>query len=335
MRPFCAYALIRLIGTAAAVIAPIHVSAQVPARQETAVALPAVFQEHRVYVRPVTHAGDTLIFYTDTGGGSNMLYESVAERLNLPHERVPQGGDTATLAEWPTWNAGAAIPPPIDESGPFEGRLLVVPFEGEMAALHDAGDAGFLGRRWFANRVWTFDYPGGRLLRRPAGDLPPHSPEQRVALGFQTDSAGRRTTHFPRISVAVAGDSLDMLFDTGATMVLTDSTLAVLGDGRPARRASSFISAVVFDRWRAEHPKWRVIERATSFGTDLIEVPEVKIAGQCVGPIWFERRRAGVFEDWMSKWMDRPIVGALGGNALRYFRVTIDYPRAVAVFERP
>jgi hypothetical protein len=32
--------------------------------------------------------------------------------------------------------------------------------------------------------------------------------------------------------------------------------------------------------------------------------------------------------------MDRPIDGALGGSALRYLRVTVGYPRAVATFER-
>jgi hypothetical protein len=139
--------------------------------------------------------------------------------------------------------------------------------------------------------------------------------------------------HFPRIRVAVAGDSLDLLFDTGATGLLTDSAAAAIGDGRPARRASSFIASAVFDRWRAAHPEWRVIERGTSFGADLIEVPRVAIAGHEVGPVWFERRPAGVFEVGMSRWFDQPIVGALGGNALRFFRVTVDYPRAIAAFE--
>jgi hypothetical protein len=117
--------------------------------------------------------------------------------------------------------------------------------------------------------------------------------------------------------------------------MLTDSAHALLADGRPARRAASFISAAVFDRWRAAHPEWRVIERATSFGAPMIEVPEVEVAGYRIGPVWFEGRRAGVFEEWMSQWMDAPIVGALGGNALRFFRVTADYPNAVAVFEKP
>jgi hypothetical protein len=32
---------------------------------------------------------------------------------------------------------------------------------------------------------------------------------------------------------------------------------------------------------------------------------------------------------------DKQVEGALGGSALRYFRVTVDYPNAAAAFERP
>lgn len=296
--------------------------------------LPAVFRENRIYVRPVTPKGDTLVFYTDTGGGVNMLFEPVAERLGLPRKRVPGPRDSVTIVDWPLMAEDAAIPLPAVE-GPFGPGLWLRPFDGEMASLLEDSDAGFLGRHWFADRVWTFDYPAGRLVLRPAGNLPPHRADQRVELGFATDSTGARTTHFPRIRALVDGDTLDFLFDTGATMVLTDSALARIGDGRPARRAASFISATVFDRWRQAHPEWRVLERATGFGADIIEVPAVDLAGRRVGPVWFEKRKAGVFEEWMSRMMDRPIVGALGGNALGFFRVTVDYANAVAIFERP
>lgn len=298
------------------------------------VEIPAMFRADRIYVRPVTVAGDTLVFYTDTGGGANMLYAPTVERLDLPRERMPASGDSVTTVPWPDWQPDASIPRPARSTGPMGERLLVVPFEGHAAMVQDSTDAGFLGRLWFADRTWTFDYPAEELLLRPPGDLPAHEEAQRIDVGFQTDSAGRRTTHFPRVQVVVDGDTLDVLFDTGATMALTPEALDGIGDGGPARRAASFISAAVFDAWRTEHPDWRVIERATEMDADLIEVPEVEIAGLRSGPVWFERRGVGAFEDRMSSWMDRPIVGALGGNALRRFRVTVDYAGAVAVFER-
>ncbi len=239
-------------------------SGQVPGHD--VVEIPAVFEADRIYVRPVTAAGDTLVFYTDTGGGANMLYAPTAERLDLPRERMPADGDSVTTVPWPDWHPGASIPRPAGSTGPMGERLLVVPFEGHAAMMQDSTDAGFLGRLWFADRTWTFDYPAEELLLRPPGDLPAHEGAQRIDLGFQTDSAGRRTTHFPRIQVVIDGDTLDVLFDTGATMALTAEALEAIGDGGPTRRAASFISAAVFDAWRSEHPDWRVIERAYGRG---------------------------------------------------------------------
>jgi hypothetical protein len=67
----------------------------------------------------------------------------------------------------------------------------------------------------------------------------------------------------------------------------------------------------------------------------MIEVPEVRIAGQSVGPVWFTQRPDAAFHDFMAQWMDRPVDGALGGSAFRFFRMTVDYPRARASFVRP
>jgi len=185
--------------------------------------------------------------------------------------------------------------------------------------------------------VWTFDYPARRLLLRTPGDVPAVAPEHRVSLGFQTDGSGRRTMHFPRIRVAVDGDSLDLLFDTGATVVLGDDALAAAGGG-PARRGGSFIAQSVLDAWRARHPGWRVVEGGdVGLGRPLamIEVPRVDVGGYGVGPVWFAARPDAGFHQMMSSMMDRQVEGALGGSALRFLRVTVDYPNAVAVFEKP
>jgi hypothetical protein len=34
----------------------------------------------------------------------------------------------------------------------------------------------------------------------------------------------------------------------------------------------------------------------------------------------------------MSSMTDKPVEGAIGGNALRHFRMTLDYPRGTAYF---
>ena len=192
---------------------------------------------------------------------------------------------------------------------------------------------GMLGQAWFADRVWTFDYAARRLLLHLEAPTPMPG-AHRVSLGFQTDSSGRRATSFPRISVVVGGDTLHLLFDTGATGALPPAAVAALGDTLPPVRATSFITTEVLNRWRERHPEWRVLADAdeTVRGMRMIEVPEVSIAGFRVGPVWFTERPDPNFHQYMSQWMDRRVDGALGGNALRFFRVTVDYPVAVAHF---
>lgn len=304
-----------------------------------ATALPARYVAGRFFMRPVTTDGDTLDLFTDTGGGMVFLAASVAEHMHLPRQiaMVQNGTDTTYAVQLPAFQPGATIPPPLGSPG---GRLLVV--SASAMAQHLAGHpsvadwSGMLGQAWFAGRMWTFDYPRGQLWLHAPGDTLPRNPEHTVPLGFQADTGTVHGENFPRIRAQVDDDSLDLLFDTGATVTLTDSALALLGDAGPSERATSFIVQSVFDRWHAHHPDWRVIERAEArTGMSMIEVPHVSVGGQTVGPVWFTVRPDANFRDWMSQWMDRRIDGALGGSALQYLRVTVDYPHSVAVFEQP
>ena len=296
--------------------------------------LPVRYLADRFAVAPVTERGDTLILFTDTGGGANMLWLDAARRLGLLVQRVPAGRDTVDVVSLPPLASSATIPLPPDLP-PFGERLMVVSPSG-----NPFGRDGFLGRMWFADRVWVFDYPRQSLMVLHGGAARTDTRAHSVPLGFQRDSAGRRTAHFPRIRIAVNSDSLDLLFDTGATVNLSDSARAVLaawGAAGPAERGTSFIGQNVFDRWRTRHPEWRVIERAdVTFKTPMpmIEVPHLSVAGYEVGPVWFAVRST---QSWqaMSTKMDQGIEGALGGSVLKYFRVTIDYPNAIATFERP
>ena len=53
--------------------------------------LPVRYAEHRCFVRPVLETGDTLELYTDTGGGTSMLWRRTAERIGLEVGNVPDG----------------------------------------------------------------------------------------------------------------------------------------------------------------------------------------------------------------------------------------------------
>lgn len=302
-----------------------------------ATALPARYDAGRFFVRPVTTSGDTLELYTDTGGGL-WLTADVVQRLKLQQQiaMIRNGTDTVYAVQLPAFKPDATIPPPLGSPG---RRLLVTPASAlakEVSLSPSIAHwSGMLGQQWFAGRVWTFDYPRGRLWLHAAGDTVRGDPEHTVVLGFQDDTGTVHGANFPRIRVMIDGDSLDLLFDTGATTTLTRSALAAIGDDGPAERATSFITQSIFDGWHAKHPDWRVVQRAeVHSGLSMIEVPNVSVGGYTVGPVWFTARADRNFHDYMSQFMDRRIEGALGGSALQYFRVTVDYPHSRAYFEQ-
>jgi hypothetical protein len=294
--------------------------------------LPIDYLAHRLVLRVPQPVGPPLRFYLDTGGGTNMLYSGAVARLGLTVDSVAGGSKGSGTVPAAKVSMPAAYPSFSPESA---ATLFVPPSNPEFENETDGPLDGFLSRVWFADRGWTLDYPARSLRYHPAGLGDSLPAECWVPLGFQADSTGRRTTHFPRMTAVVDGDTLQFLFDTGAMTSLSDSALARIGDGGPSRRGTSFITASVVSRWRTRHPDWRVIERA-ELGTNaaMIEVPAVTIGGTTVGPVWFTSRPDPNFHQYMAQWMDRPLDGALGGSAFRYFVIVLDYPKSRAAFIR-
>lgn len=296
--------------------------------------LPAHFIGNRIFVRPVTLQGDTLDLYIDTGGGLFLTSDAV-NRLNLPTKKVVVDDDTVTRTSLPKFIADASIPsipslPNTPVPHAMQGHLAV--FSSEKSP--DFYGDGMLGQVWFAKRMWTFDYLNQKLLLRKSGELPTRNGAHQVPIHFRTDSVGQHTGHWPRIQAVVNADTLNFLLDTGATLVLSDSARVALNDEKPQIRGTSYIIASVFDQWREQHSRWRVIENAElPTAQPIIKVPQVTITGYTVGPVWFTRRPDKNFTEYMSQFMDRQIVGALGGSLFQYFRMTINYPDELAYFE--
>ena len=282
--------------------------------------LPARFEADRIFLELRTAEGQSLRLFTDTGGGL-YLHDHVAERLGLAVEQARgDGGQPLEVVSLPPLHPDTPMPPVTV----LDGRLPVA----HAAPFGDVFGDGILGQGWFRERVWTFDYGAQTLVLHEAA--PGCDDGHELPLGFQ-EQDGRRTASYPRIQAEVDGQTLDLLLDTGATVLLTESGLAALGDGGPAERATSFVVRSVFDRWRAAHPDWPVIEAADRMADDpMIEVPAVTVGGLRVGPVWFTARDDPNFHEYMSQWMDRRIDGALGGSALRYLRLTVDCPGARA-----
>lgn len=304
-------------------------------RENGARRIPAYFETGRVLAAPRTTRGDTAYFILDSGGGFNAIMDKRAAALHLDTKSVGSGNDTGTVVPLASFVDPASLPAPV-AGYPHDGTLVVTDALTNMVPHYVVPITGFLGGGWWADRVWQIDYLRHELWQYQHSVLKAGSANAHVIpLAFRTNRSGVRPTNFARIRALIDGDSLDLLFDTGATTMITDSARAVLGDTGPKGRAGSFISASVFDRWHARHPEWRVVERGEA-GTRaaLIEVPSMQLAGYSVGPVVWEKRDNTPFHKLMDPLMDRPIQGSLGGAAFQFFSITIDYPSSLACFER-
>jgi len=293
--------------------------------------LDAHFVNDRVLVDAPLASGGHIRFWTDTGGGGTILYDRTARLLGLTLAPLPPAmardfPPGAQRVDGPLPLKSTALPPP---AGPIFVAADGLTF---MGAASDAD--GNLGQNWFAGRVWTWDYPRGTLALEPPGWKPP-TDARVIPVGFRPPAPGASARYFPRIEVTVAGEAISVLLDTGATTVLTPEAAKAI-DGGPRLRATSMIAASRLAAWRRDHPTWRVIEQAQG-GTHarMIEAVDVAVAGIAVGPVWFTERPDGNFTQMMSAETDRPVEGALGGNAFHSLRMTLDYPHGLAAFAKP
>ncbi|SPE61289.1 conserved exported hypothetical protein [Verrucomicrobia bacterium] len=284
-------------------------------RVQQDVELPTRYSSGRFFIEPITETGVKLSLLADTGGGL-FLTKSVVERCGLAPIRFLSLNRTRL----PAFRPQSRIPEPTGA----ERWMPVVDTEGD----------GMLGQRWFAGGVWVFDYPAQKVILKARGFRPnAELANNAVPLGFRMEW-GIRTSNHPRFVVTVAGEPVDCLLDTGATVWLSPEAQRVMNDSEAEERATSLVAASLFERWRKGHPDWRVVEKGCQrTGAALIEVPEVQVNGLKAGPVWFTRR-ADENLKWMSAFMDKPIAASMGGNFLRYFKVTVDYPKALAYFQR-
>lgn len=296
--------------------------------------VPTVYEAGHFYATPETTDGQKLRLLVDTGGGGGAgmywITGSAVKRLGLKTRTCKVDDDSLSVASVPDYKPGLGLPPPLKSRSPCGNTLLI------GARNYPAGD-GQLGAGYLPGRVWTFDYPGHRLIAEGSSWQP--DPRAHAAkLGFARNAKGGITTGFARIAVRVAGRKINMLLDTGATAHPTKAgeqasgTPTVNGEG-----VTSYIVHSVFERWHMQHPDWRVINNADDvFGpshtTRIIEVPEIRIAGWTIGPVWFTERPDASFHKFMAQWMDQAPDGAVGGNVFRHFVMTIDYPDASAYF---
>jgi hypothetical protein len=161
-----------------------------------------------------------------------------------------------------------------------------------------------------------FDYPGKQFTLAKPGSLKPR--------GTRLDSPVNRRSGFPRIEAQIDGEGYGFLLDTGASFTM--------------------ISQEVLNRWSGKHADWqRTVGAVGSANMGLggmeasatmMRIPSVKLGEFQLPSITAVSRPPGTFEKGMSPMMTSPIVGAIGGNVLKSFRIEIDYANGVTYLEK-
>lgn len=301
------------------------ISARGAAPPQAGAVLPAVFHADRVYVTcKIRPTAPTLSFYTDTGG-SLVITTQAASKVHL---KVVPSTDPDLIHALGA-DARTASAPEFEDCPqlPAQSQFVVVKKMSQIPGWPNQGD-GILGQAWLGGHVWTWDYPGEKLILRPEGWTPAASAHS-LPVAFKMNSSGERETNFPRVSIRVNGQEIPVLFDTGAETFLTPRAMKVLNDGGPRLRATTMIMHSVFERWHTEHPDWRIIDEAqVTTHSRMMQVPNVEIAGFDSGPIWITERPDANFLNYMSAMMSASVEGSAGGNIFHGLRITLDYNRS-------
>jgi predicted aspartyl protease len=248
-------------------------------------------------------------FVVDTGGGAFLLAEPLANDIAVRRGEVMKSeeGAYAPIVDPPAVRLGAM---PIDLSGV---RAAVMVGAKRLGARDDA--EGLLPGHLLQKYHVIFDYPAATFTMAKPGTISPVGDPVPAPIG---------RTGFPRIELTVAGETNGFLLDTGATYTM--------------------ISQVVLDRWAKAQPSWPratgAVGMANMFGGKIeATATMLRLGAARLGSHQFEEvaavsRPLGTFEKFMSNLMSSPIVGAIGGNMLKMFRVEIDYANGVVYLQK-
>jgi hypothetical protein len=308
--------------------------------------LPSLFIDSaRFYFKMTAGNGDTILAFGDTGGGISMMMPAAVDNLSL-RPKIKRGLLRGIMPlKYILFNnvvSNRAIPPPLPLRSMILRRplkqvresILIIPaVDEELQSLMKSAPCDiFLGQNFFMNRAWTFDYVHNQIwVNTPLQDGEDTPGVQKI--GFRKNKNNQSIFGHPSMTIEVDNEVIDVLFDTGATIALSENgkkSMNISSDGI----AGSFIAASIFDKWRKDHPEWKYYEKA-DMANDIIEVPIVKIGGQEAGPVLFSKRPDEAWSKNMIHSMDKVVKGAIGGSALRYFKVTIDYNSELIKFEKP
>jgi len=256
--------------------------------------------------------------WVDTGNPDFFMSEALARDLGVDLQAATNGADgKATRLEVPAPTGVRVGGTPVD----FKGVKSVALFEPRwlLATMH--ADANLPSTVLMRYHV-VFDYPRLELTIAAPGSLKPR--------GVRAPASVHPETGIVQIDAVVAGERLSFALDNGASYSFTSSdVLERLSRGQPGwpRYIGAVGCANIWGWWPGES-EWPVVR------VPEIEWGSVPLSGVgLVGLPNFFPGGAGLGE-WYSRKSARPVDGILGPNAVKGFRVEIDYAGSAVYFEK-
>jgi hypothetical protein len=171
----------------------------------------------------------------------------------------------------------------------------------------------------------VFDYPGRTLTIADPGSLDPRG----VRVPIEVDEA----SGILQIDVTVGADSLSLALDNGASYsCMSEAALEGLAANQAGwpRIIGATGCANMWGHWPAEN-RWPIV-RIPEIRAGAVRFEEVGMTG--LPDFFTEGGRTTDLGTWYSRKTARPVAGFLGPNALRAFRVEIDYAHGACYLER-
>jgi predicted aspartyl protease len=250
-------------------------------------------------------------FLVDTGGGAFIITEPVARDIGLKWDRTTneQGSEFAR----PTFLPVVALQNLAIDLSP-DRVLVLVGAERILPVAAGGRSEGLFPGHLLAKYDVVLDYPNARFTLARPGALRPKG----VALPMPVSGK----TGFPRTELGVGGVTYGFLLDTGASFTM--------------------VSEELLKSWGRQHPDWPrhpgAFGEAKTLGGQTLEtmfVPGAQWGTNPIGEFGVTSQGKGTFEDYMSEMMTAPIVGSLGGNVLKRFRVELDYANQTLYLSAP
>lgn len=310
------------IGRALAAGCALLLSASCGERWTAPAAVPIALDHDRMLVEAEIQRKDgswrKARLWVDTGNPEFFMSEALARDLGVDLQAATHGADgKATRLEVPAPTGVRVGGTPLD----FKGVKSVVLFEPRwlLATMH--ADANLPSTVLMRYHV-VFDYPRLELAIAAPGSLKPR--------GVRAPASVHPETGIVQIDAVVAGERLSFALDNGASYSFTSNdVLERLSRGQPGwpRYIGAVGCANIWGWWPGES-EWPVVR------VPEIEWGSVPLSGVgLVGLPNFFPGGAGLGE-WYSRKTARPVDGILGPNAVKGFRVEIDYAGSAVYFEK-